>query len=182
MSFHKWGLFIALRWTFTIAAAMLASSAILTLWWTLFFTVSWGTGEQVAVSVERGAIRVDRFVAWVGSPMQPRRVEVHARPRWRSDGPRFEWKYSMETNAWTPKSWRLCVPLWTPVTGVALPAGLLWLLRWLKRRMPHCCMNCGYDRRGLPAADTPCPECGMPPGIPRPPEPTPKPPPSGMGS
>lgn len=40
------------------------------------------------------------------------------------------------------------------------------LRRTLRRRRGRC-THCNYDRRGLPATDTLCPECGQPPRAPR---------------
>jgi hypothetical protein len=69
-------------------------------------------------------------------------------------------------------------PLWP---GFAVN-GVVWgafagLVRWLRTRTPRAlrrrrgqCERCGYDLRGLPAATTPCPECGHTARIPLPSE------------
>jgi hypothetical protein len=57
------------------------------------------------------------------------------------------------------------VPLWPLSLATALPGAALYLVnRHIRRKRGQAfCPACDYDRSGLPAEDTPCPECGFAP-------------------
>ena len=59
-------------------------------------------------------------------------------------------------NGFQFQSWVL--PIWL---GLVPGLGLWALGTWAFRKHPaHACQRCGFDRRGLPSGQTPCPECG----------------------
>ncbi len=69
-----------------------------------------------------------------------------------------------QTNSPTHVRHAFSVPLSLLTLLAALPALWLTLGRHRQRRRlrrQECCSSCDYDRRGLPAADAPCPECGQ---------------------
>lgn len=58
-------------------------------------------------------------------------------------------------------------PLWIFVAIFGIPAAWFWYhdIRTAKARQAGHCLNCNYDRRGIPAS-APCPECNTPAGVP----------------
>jgi hypothetical protein len=60
---------------------------------------------------------------------------------------------------WPTGNPSLAIPCWTPLLiFVPLAFYLVRRDRWLSR--PGRCEKCGYDRRGLAAGASACPECG----------------------
>ncbi len=54
------------------------------------------------------------------------------------------------------EEWSFIFPLWIPLAACGVPATVLWLRYW-RRKRDGMCSKCGYDLRGI--ADR-CPECG----------------------
>lgn len=97
-------------------------------------------------------------------PSAPRRVRAWD-DRWHMT--RWnEWRLGdlgyYETTGGASTSRVLAVPLWLVIAFVGVPCWF-WTLRNLRawrRRKRGVCVACGYDRRGIAAISTVCPECG----------------------
>jgi len=146
-----------MRWLTTVGLLM-----ALGVWIGSFFF--WATGSipsrSVEVEVRAGQIEVTR-VLFQGSPFVFQLVPWQV---WRaptvdySNAPGFD--FEVREPIFRCK-------LWMPVTVLAVAAALCWRLdgRAARRHRNGCCVQCGYDRRGL-GPDVPCPECGKPPRSP----------------
>jgi hypothetical protein len=64
---------------------------------------------------------------------------------------------------YAPGDWFVRLPLWLPITALALPTVFAWTghTRRGRRAAREGCAKCSYARAGL-APGSPCPECGAP--------------------
>jgi hypothetical protein len=134
------------------------------------------------VSVDRGCYeyRSSRYAGAIGGGPFPgwnfddlNKYISDPVPRWR--WLRIDWRTATHT---PPTSWRtttytpatsrefnVVIPTWAPALLLLALAAAAWRgpLRRRSRRRAGRCVQCSYDRRGLPdPASAPCPECGAP--------------------
>jgi hypothetical protein len=115
---------------------------------------------------------------WQGSPGSFRRVRLY---RGSPMGPwmlgtdltvnRVRVTTYADWTGWPPQTQELLAPVVVRAGDIHLPILYLALIaaappaavrisRRFRRRPPHACARCGYDRRGLSSST--CPECGSP--------------------
>jgi hypothetical protein len=166
-----------LRWTVTVLAALAVAGAVASGWcmYALAYvrltpTTAPATPATVMtgvmLSVDRGCYEYTsaRFGAHVAG----------IRPGWHfndlttrgGDVPRWRWLQFNWSSA-TSREFTAVIPTWAPALLLLALAAAAWrgpLLRRSRRRAGRC-VQCSYDRRGLPdPSSTPCPECGAPAG------------------
>lgn len=81
-----------------------------------------------------------------------------ARWQWRDTTERLRWGFR-----WVHRPGYLitAVPFWCPVGAALALSASTWWTEAKGRRAGRVCMECGYDRAGIPR-DALCPECGRP--------------------
>jgi hypothetical protein len=130
-------------------AVSLSAMIPVNIWWSLF----WST-DKLQGAFAQGTV----VVAYTPHPQKPFWHGVSLRNR---QGESFLWWPSLRsppTRVWyfaTIPNWMLILPSLAAATALARPE----LRAWSRRRRGRC-TQCGYDRRGLAAADAVCPECG----------------------
>lgn len=156
----------SIRWrtlTMWTLVALSASSTLLglsTIWWAFGFVHHSPSVTVTYCEVSMGRMLIER----PGEYLEPGFWGKRRSPLFYPDA---LWRFSFQCRAIpgsTVRDLLIELPLWAPALGAGIPA--LWMLRRRRlaaRTRAGLCPNCGYDRRGLPSATAPCPECGAAP-------------------
>ena len=139
------------KWVGTIAAAMLATVYVASLWHTILYWHSTPHGMIIAAlgSGRVGYLCPDYETS--SAPWSDFDLVSRSSPRafawfdWGESRPRF---FSYDAS--------LAVPLWLPLLLIAAPTAYIWYTD--SRAKPWQCPKCRYDLRGLDGGV--CPECG----------------------
>jgi len=141
----------------TIRTLVWLAAALAVLWvWSGFFSLTLMTnvppGSDFDVSLRYGAVQIERreIGSWVPGGIDLRLFHLRYLNQaiWYIE-PVLDWTRGA-------RSFSVRMPLWMPV--VLLVIGSLHLNTKERRRPPHACDGCGYDRSDDP--DAKCPECG----------------------
>ncbi len=149
-----------LKWAGSVAYVLLATTLILSRWW----TAGWLGGTYIVVT--KGGAVVVTVLDQTGR-------ELGWKVRRNVPTSRMDWWFR-RTPANLSGMSVFATPLWAPLVGIGLPTFLAW--RRDRRIPPGHCASCGYDLTGNVSGR--CSECGTPvpqqttcdDGIPRSPE------------
>lgn len=112
--------------------------------------LQWIVNESSWASIHSGRLEIVHFSL-------PSRVRFPGLYLDRFDHTSLHWRIRWEKSRFV---FNLAVPIWLFVALAALPTIAAWRVgaRVNRRLRSGCCLNCGYDRRGIPQ-DAVCPEC-----------------------
>lgn len=143
-----------LKWSGTVAFALLAATAAADLRW----AAHWYVSRQLHLGIGAGALIVDLDLE-VGF-RRPGTMSVRVAYDTLGDATQA-WFRDYWLPTWTSlgRHYLVYVPLWIPMLLIGVPTGVSW---WHERRREAvcCCAGCGYDLTGNVSGR--CPECGAP--------------------
>lgn len=153
-----------LRWSLSVLTALMLAALLLTYW---FWFQATDYGLPNTAYSARG------IVGFIHGPRLPydTRKGLYVRSFARGAGPGTDLSWHWSPHYWSRPEpfgrytqFEVEVPLWIPILLTGVPSLLLWRKELRRRERARsevgACANCGYDRRGLAAAKSRCPECG----------------------
>ncbi len=139
------------KWVGLVVCLVLAGVWLSSRWWGVRRTAM-TNGRWLNLEIGRGVFAYNE--------VESEGTSLTRKPEWSFRAPTpamLIWRPSWFVGG-VPRQRLLWLPLWIPLTALAVPTALLW---WRDRRRarPGHCAACGYDLAGL-APGAPCPECG----------------------